>query len=118
MKAVKNLVLSVTFLIIIAGTLFASNLDNGSTRYLNLIESPETISKSEIRPPVELCYLAIETNTVTQNISEVHRLSSVFELLSCTVPLNYNFRRLSNFTTSKNIVSSIPIFIRGHALRN
>ena len=118
MKALKKLVLSILLLIILAGNSIAFQIPQNSLKSLKRITDTEPVTKSTLEKTGVACFLAIENTISSQNISEVHRIAFGFDLPKRILPSKQNFRSLKVKADTEKLVSSIPIFIRGHALRH
>lgn len=118
MVTIRNIGFSFVLVLIIVSQIFAFSADRGSDSDTITLESTDSIPVSEFQNPVSNYLFAIEVNNSVHNITEVHRLSSMFVHPNQVISLNFDFRSFADFPIPTIYSSSIPIFIRGHALLN
>ncbi|HZL10686.1 MAG TPA: hypothetical protein VFC65_11870 [Prolixibacteraceae bacterium] len=118
MKGLKNIVLSFFFLLILGCNVFASVGASVSSGDTDLENSVSSLDAAVIYNHVHPIYLEIEGSDFTQTISFGHRMMSLLVLSNRIIPLNYDFRSTPFISIQVNFNSPVPIFIRGHSLRN
>lgn len=118
MKGLKNIGFSYFFLLIFSISAFASGNISVNSGEATILESAESVQAPAIYKHIHPIFLEIEGSNFTQNISEVHKLLSVAILSNRIVPLNFDFRSNVFIPIPINFNSPLPIFIKGHSLRN
>lgn len=92
------------------------HVDQG--KVLQHTDRQELVSYPEIQASERPLNLGIEVNNSFQVLTEVHKLSSGLVFINRIVPLNFNFRTITEIPSIINISTRVPIFILGHVLRH
>lgn len=119
LKVVIKTTSLVLFLMLIIGIrLFANPVESGYWKQSEAKIASESENTSEIQNSLSYYLQSIEVTNHTLTFTEVHRLLAVSILSNRIAPARYIFRRVIYSAPLVKHSSSVPIFIKGHALLN
>lgn len=118
MTAFRNIIISMAFLLIFVSRAVAFPADAGPISPVLPSETTDSMPVNEFKSPVSSYLFGIQVNNSSQIITEIHKWGGCIVHRNQVVPLDFDFRHLADYRISTIYSSPVPIFIRGHALRN
>lgn len=118
MGALRNIAMSVVFMLIIVSQLFAFAVGSGPIPNAIPSDTADASPVQEYQSPVSSYLFAIQVSNSAQIITEVHKWGVLIVNPNQVVPFNFDFRSFAAYPVPTIYTSPVPIFIRGHALLN
>lgn len=118
MFAIRNTGLVIFFILFSGFRLFFLPADAGTWYEYDFYATDQSNHSSEIQNPDPHSYYAVEVRNFSQTVSEFYRFLSFSILTNRIVPPGINFKGDGLIPVPDELLSLVPIFIRGHALLN